>query len=189
MFEPNQYRELCSELHVSEEKLEEVIQMSEQKKSKLARRPLRVGLAAAALSALLVVSVSAASNPELLEEIFSSIRSSVVVSDYQQEWTMDDGSKMSALRYPEVAVEERDDRTILIVDGVETDITDSLTPDGRYVWEDNDNGTQAQVVVTLDEDGKPVWVANVAGAGEEITDAAVSVVSEPADAQTHSSAE
>ena len=56
MFEPNQYRELCSELHVSEEKLEEVIQMTEQEKKRKfhrgredcasRRRPWRSGTAA-----------------------------------------------------------------------------------------------------------------------------------------------
>ena len=40
MFEPNQYRELCSELHVSEEKLEEVIQMTEQEKKRKFHRPM-----------------------------------------------------------------------------------------------------------------------------------------------------
>lgn len=44
MFEPNQYRELCSELHVSEEKLEEVIQMTEQEKKRKFHRPMRLGL-------------------------------------------------------------------------------------------------------------------------------------------------
>ena len=43
MFEPNQYRELCSELHVSEEKLEEVIQMTEQEKKRKFHRPMRLG--------------------------------------------------------------------------------------------------------------------------------------------------
>ena len=42
MFEPNQYRELCSELHVSEEKLEEVIQMTEQEKKRKFHRPMPV---------------------------------------------------------------------------------------------------------------------------------------------------
>lgn len=46
MFEPNQYRELCSELHVSEEKLEEVIQMTEQEKKRKFHRPMRLGLVA-----------------------------------------------------------------------------------------------------------------------------------------------
>ena len=66
MFDLNAYRERCSELHLSEEKLQEVISMTEQAKKKSARRPLRVGLVAAALCALLVISVSAA-NPEVLE--------------------------------------------------------------------------------------------------------------------------
>ena len=50
MFEPNQYRELCSELHVSEEKLEEVIQMTEQEKKRKFHRPMRLGLVAAAVA-------------------------------------------------------------------------------------------------------------------------------------------
>ena len=52
MFEPNQYRELCSELHVSEEKLEEVIQMTEQEKKRKFHRPMRLGLVAAAVAAM-----------------------------------------------------------------------------------------------------------------------------------------
>ena len=100
-----------------------------------------------------------------------------------------DGSQITALRYPDVSVEERDGRTILTVDGAETDITDALSEDGRYVWEDTDNGSQAQVIVTLDEDGKPVWVANVAAAGETFEEAGVSVVSEPADGRPDSSAD
>ena len=55
MFEPNQYRELCSELHVSEEKLEEVIQMTEQEKKRKFHRPMRLGLVAAAVAALLLL--------------------------------------------------------------------------------------------------------------------------------------
>ena len=47
MFDHNAYRERCSELHVSEEALQEVIEMAEQKQKKPVRRPLRVGLIAA----------------------------------------------------------------------------------------------------------------------------------------------
>ena len=188
MFDPKLYHEACSEMHVSEEKLQEVIHMTEQNKKRAIRRPLRVGLAAAALCALTVVGASAA-NPEFLEEIVLSIRSAVVVSDYQEELIMEDGSQITALHFPDVSVEERDGRTILTVDGAETDITDALSEDGRYVWEDTDNGSQAQVIVTLDEDGKPVWVANVAAAGETFEEAGVSVVSEPADGRPDFSAD
>ena len=188
MFDPKLYHEACSEMHVSEEKLQEVIHMTEQNKKRAVRRPLRVGLAAAALCALTVVGASAA-NPEFLEGIVLSIRSTVVVSDYQEELIMEDGSQITALHFPDVSVEERDGRTILIVNGAETDITGALSEDGRYVWEDTDNGSQAQVIVTLDEDGKPVWVANVAAAGETFEEAGVSVVSEPADGRPDSSAD
>ena len=177
MFDPKLYHDVCSEMHISEEKLQEVIHMTEQNKKRAIRRPLRVGLAAAAVCALLVGTAGAA-NPEFLEEIMLSIRSAVVVSEYQQELTMEDGSQMTVLHFPDVSVEERDGRTILIVNGAETDITDALAQEGRYVWEDTDNGSRAQVIVTLDEDGKPVWVANVAAAGEDIGDSEVSLVSE-----------
>ena len=40
MFDHNAYRERCSELHVSEEALQEVIEMAEQKQKKPVRRPL-----------------------------------------------------------------------------------------------------------------------------------------------------
>ena len=59
MFEPNQYRELCSELHVSEEKLEEVIQMTEQEKKRKFHRPMRLGLVAAAVAGNPAFAVSA----------------------------------------------------------------------------------------------------------------------------------
>ena len=73
MFEPNQYRELCSELHVSEEKLEEVIQMTEQEKKRKFHRPMRLGLVAAAVAAMLVVTVSAA-NSEAIMTYLTSLR-------------------------------------------------------------------------------------------------------------------
>lgn len=179
MFEQEHYRDRCSQLHLSEEKLQEVIHMTKPNQKHTLRRPMRLGLIAAALCALMAVGVSAA-NPEILEEIVMSIRSVVVVSQYQEELTMEDGSQMTSLTFPDVSVEERDGRTILLVNGEETDITEALAEDGRYVWEDMDNGSQARVTVTLDEDGKPVWVADVAAAGEDIGDSGVSLVSEPA---------
>lgn len=185
MFDHNAYRERCSELHVSEEALQEVIEMTEQKQKKPVRRPLRVGLIAAVVTVALMVTVSAA-NPEALEWLSATIRSSASIGDYREEIVMDDtGETITALRLPDTAVEERDGRIILTVDGEETDITDALAREGRYVWEDTDNGSQAQVVVTLDEDGKPVWVASVAAAGEALADSEVSLVSEASGTKTH----
>ena len=138
MFEPNQYRELCSELHVSEEKLEEVIQMTEQEKKRKFHRPMRLGLVAAAVAAMLVVTVSA-------------------------------------------SLEERDGRTILIVDGVETDVTQALTDQGEYLYECGEGEEQAQVRVYLDEQGAPRLMTSFFTAGEDGGTGAVVVV--PADGE------
>ena len=80
MFEPNQYRELCSELHVSEEKLEEVIQMTEQEKKRKFHRPMRLGLVAAAMAAMLVVTVSAA-NSDAIMTYLTSLRDAAVAGE------------------------------------------------------------------------------------------------------------
>ena len=177
MYDLNAYRERCSELCLSEDKLQEVIAMTEQTKKNSVRRPLRVGLIAAALCALLVISVSAA-NPEVLEGIMTAIRSSVAVGEYRQDLTMDTGEQVVALAYPEVSVEEREGRMILIVDGQETDITDELNEKGSYLWEHEDEGASVQVKVTLNEEGKPEAVTSIVPAGTEIGDCEVSMVTE-----------
>lgn len=167
MFDPNAYRETCSELRLSEKKLQEVIRMTEQANHKTGR-PLRVGLIAAALCALLAVSVSAA-NPQVLEGLVATIRSSVTVGEYREELVMEDGVQLTALRFPEVTAEERDGRTVLTVDGQEMDITDAMARDGTYTWTYEDEGATVSVQVYLDEQGALQTITNVApaeGTGE-----------------------
>ena len=147
MFEPNQYRELCSELHVSEEKLEEVIQMTEQEKKRKFHRPMRLGLVAAAVAAFRV--------------------------------NTEEGT--GGLCLPEASLEERDGRTILIVDGVETDVTQALTDQGEYLYECGEGEEQAQVRVYLDEQGAPRLMTSFFTAGEDGGTGAVVVV--PADGE------
>ena len=163
MFDPNAYREICSELRLSEEKLQEVIHMTEQTSRKTGRRPLRVGLIAAALCALLAVSVSAA-NPQVLEGLVATIRSSFTVGEYREELVMEDGVQLTALRLPEVTAEERDGRSVLTVDGLEMDITDAMARDGTYTWTYEDEGAKVSVQVYLDEQGALQTITNVAPA-------------------------
>ena len=99
MFDPNAYRETCSELRLSEEKLQEVIHMTEQTSRKTGRRPLRVGLIAAALCALLAVSVSAA-NPQVLEGLVATIRSSFTVGEYREELVMGTACSLPPCAFP-----------------------------------------------------------------------------------------
>ena len=180
MFDHNAYRERCSELHVSEEALQEVIEMAEQKQKKPVRRPLRVGLIAAVVTVALMATVSAA-NPEALEWLSATIRSSASIGDYREEIVMDDtGETITALRLPDTAVEERDGRIILTVDGEETDITEAMERDGGYLWTREDEGAKVSVQVTLDEDGKPVAVSHVTlpdGTGQDADMAMVTEIS------------
>ena len=78
MFDPKLYREACRELKVPEDKIEEVIAMTEHTNKKK-RRPLRTVLIAAAAAAMMVVGVSAA-NPEMVEAVAGRIVDIIQVS-------------------------------------------------------------------------------------------------------------
>ena len=99
---------------------------------------------------------------------------------------MENGEVMTALCIPDAAVEERDGRTILTVDGEELDITEELAREGRYVWYDEDQGAKVQVEVTLDENGAPQAVVSAALAEEDIGDASFSVIVESNEEETDS---
>lgn len=105
MFEPNQYRELCSELHVSEEKLEEVIQMTEQEKKRKFHRPMRLGLVAAAVAAMLVVTVSAA-NSEAIMTYLTSLRDAAVAGEAWADSPVNTEEGTGGLCLPEASLEE-----------------------------------------------------------------------------------
>ena len=70
MFNPKLYREACREITAPEDKIEEIIAMTENNKKRI--RPLRIALIAAAAVAMMVLSVAAA-NPEGVEEFIYSI--------------------------------------------------------------------------------------------------------------------
>ena len=160
MFDPNMYHMLCEQLTAPQETIEEVIQMTKDKKTMRKRRPMRVLVTVAAVCAALAITASAA-NPEVLEGILVTIRSSVSIGEYREEMMMDSGETVTALRFPEASVEERDGRVILTVDGEAIDITSEMKQDGQYIWEYSDEGTNAQVMVFLDENGKPQTVINI----------------------------
>ena len=115
MFDPKLYREACRELTAPEDKIKEIIAMTE-KTNKKKFRPLRTALICAAAMAMMVVGVAAA-NPEAVEEFFYNIVSIVRVDDYRQELTTADGEKITLFSVPEAAVELRDGRAILTLDG------------------------------------------------------------------------
>ena len=146
MFDPKLYREACRELTAPEDKIKEIIAMTE-KTNKKKFRPLRTALICAAAMAMMVVSVAAA-NPEGFESFLIEIASIVQVDDYRQDVTTTDGEKFTLYSVPEAAVELRDGRAILTLDGEdEADITDVLANTGRYEYQKDCEGSRLIVTV------------------------------------------
>lgn len=147
MFDPKLYREACREITAPEDKIEEIIAMTE-KTNKRRIRPLRTALIAAAAVAMMVVSVAAA-NPEMVEDFTMRIASIIHVDQYRMDITTEDGELVSVFSVPEALVEDRDGRAMLVFDGEDVaDITDALKAEGRYAYEDtNEEGTRLTVVV------------------------------------------
>ena len=103
MFDPRSYREACDRMTLDAEKIEEMIAMTENTSKKTVRRPARVALLAAAVVAALGITASAAELPAV-QEFFATIFVTVA-------------SDGAGLNLPSVAVEEREGRSILLVDG------------------------------------------------------------------------
>lgn len=147
MFDPKLYREACRELRAPEDKIEEIIAMTE-KTNKKKIRPLRTALICAAAVAMMVVSVAAA-NPEAAEELWYRVMDIVQIGQYRSEIVGENGEHMTLMSIPEAAVENQDGRAVLVIAGEQTiDITDALASDGRYVYEDTDEGAHLVITVT-----------------------------------------
>ena len=183
MFDPKLYREACRELTAPEDKIEEIIAMTE-KTNKKKIRPLRTALIAAAAVAMMVVGVSAA-NPEATQEFWLTLRNAVQVDQYRMDLTTEDGEKVSVISVPQAVLENRDGRAILMVDGKDVaDITDALARDQHYVYEDVAEGSKISVTVDgtidewtmtadvgkLDEDGTYNWFGGVTTTNEDQDD-------------------
>ena len=183
MFDQKLYREACRELRAPEDKIEEIIAMTE-KTNKKKIRPLRTALIAAAAVAMMVVGVSAA-NPEATQEFWLTLRNAVQVDQYRMDLTTEDGEKVSVISVPQAMLENRDGRAILMVDGKDVaDITDALARDQHYVYEDVAEGSKISVTVDgtidewtmtadvgkLDEDGTYNWFGGVTTTNEDQDD-------------------
>lgn len=159
MFDPKSYCKACDRLNLDEEKIKEMIAMTENQK-KPAYRPVRAALVAAALAAALGITASAAELPAV-KEFFATIF--VTVSG-------DVGD--TGLRLPDVAVEKREGRFILILDGEETDVTDALARDGKYLYEGDGfevavDGNGVATVTSYGDDGMSITYSTEGKPGQE----------------------
>lgn len=183
MFDPKLYREACRELSAPEDKIEEIIAMTE-KTNKKHFRPLRTALIAAAAVAMMVMGVSAA-NPEAAQEFWYTLRNAVQVDQYRMDLTTEEGEKVSVISVPEARLENRDGRAVLMVNGKDVaDITDALAQDQHYVYEDAAEGSKISVTVDgtidnwtmtadvgkLEEDGTYNWFGGVTTTSEDQDD-------------------
>ena len=156
MFDPRLYREACRELRAPEDKIEEIITMTEKTKKRI--RPLRTTLIAAAAVAMMVVSMAAA-NPEMVEDFTMRIASIIRVDKYRMDLTTEDGEKVNVYSIPEAAVEERDGRAILTLNGEDmADITDVLKTEGCYTYESTTD--ESRLIVRVEGTAKK-WTAAV----------------------------
>ena len=157
MFDPKLYREACRELTAPEDKIEEVIAMTENTNKKK-RRPLRAVLICAAAVAMMVVGVSAA-NPGMVEAVAVRFGEYIQVGKYKMELITEDGSKVTVYAAPQPTVENRDGRAILVIDGEDIgDITDELNAEGRYRYEGDIE--ERHIIVTVEGTAEQ-WTASV----------------------------
>lgn len=184
MFDPEVYRDMCRELRAPQEKIEEMIAMTENNKKKF-HKPLRTALALCATVAMMVVGVAAA-NPEGLQEFVINLGSIVRVDRYRSDVTTKDGETFSMVESPAAKVENRDGRAILVLNGEdEADITDALAQDQHYVFEDFTGDTKITITVdgtadqwvmekemgVVKEDGSYHWFGSEIITSEDVDDA------------------
>ena len=157
MFDPKLYREACRELKAPEDKIEEVIAITENTNKKKCR-PLRAALIAVAAVAMMVVGVSAA-NPGMVEDFAGHIAEIIQVNRYRMDLTTEDGLKITVFSAPQATVENRDGRAILQIDGKDAaDITDELNADGRFYYE---SATEEGLLTVTVEGTVENWTASV----------------------------
>lgn len=118
MFDPHQYRNDCARLTLGAEKLEEIITMTQDAKKKTTRRPMKAALIIAACVAALTATAMAA---PAVQQLFTTYTITFRNSD-----------SVTAFTLPTLALEERDGRSILTVDDLETDVTDAFAKNGQY---------------------------------------------------------
>lgn len=145
MFDKERYQNACAHLNLGQEKREEIITMVENTSAKKRlSRPVKAILIAAACVAALTVTAMAA---PAVQQLFLTYTITYV-----------DDSTQTAFTMPTLTLEQREDRSILTVDGVETDVTDVFAQDGQYTM------VVDGATITVKPDG---WVeVQMAGGGE-----------------------
>ena len=150
MFDRRSYLDTISALRADPDKLEEIIKMKENDRRHIPHslRPV------------------AAVNTEPVQEFLYHISTAVQVGVFRQDITTEEGVDLTIYHMPEVSLEDRDGRAILLLDGEETDITDALAQDGHYTFQQQSEGTVLDLTVTGSVQDWTL-ICSVHGEGEE----------------------
>lgn len=136
MFDLNAYQKDCDRLTLSRDTLEEMIVMTEQKKTK-GFRPVRVALLAAALAAALSITAAATDGPikDMIQEFFVSYTFTEKSDGGVGITAIGGEDMMTGTMLPTMAYAERDGRKIFTLNGEEIDVTEAMEKDGYYEQE------------------------------------------------------
>lgn len=177
------FKETFSPMHVSEETISEVIEMTQNNNTKkIIRLPRAVASLAACFALVLglAVTANAATRGELFEGLTGAVMDFFRINDYKGVLVDDNGEKYT-MWGTDVNLLDRDGRAILMVGGDEEDITDALDQDRAYTFERTSGGTTCRVEVTgtledwtlkmsvFDEGGQPGPVITRTPEGTSVT--------------------
>lgn len=136
MFDLNAYKKDCDRLTLGRDTLEEMITMTEQKKTK-GFRTVRVALLAAALVAVLGITAAATDGPikDMIQEFFVTY-TFTEKDDGVFGVTSDEGLDIgTGIALPTMSYAEKEGRKLLTLDGEEIDVTEAMEKDGCYEQE------------------------------------------------------
>ena len=169
MFDKDTYKKDCDRLTLGRETLEEMIFMSEQKKTKKFK-PLRVVVLAAALVAALGLTAAATDGPvkAMIKEFFYTY-TVTGVDDCQVgiiTVSINEDDVMIGTVMPTMAYKERDGHCILALDGEEIDVTEAMEQDGFYERELEGailriTAAGVGTYTALDQNGESVYTINI----------------------------
>lgn len=162
MMDRRLFQDTFSELHASEERIQEVLSMTKEMQTHR-RRASRAVLMTAAIAASLCVSAgiaNAATDGQLFEAVEYHITSVFHDNDYKISMKTEDGCDVIVLG-AETDVVKENGRVLLKVEDVSIDITDDLARDNAYTYENTDGTTTLRVDVYPDAGAPGEWAYDI----------------------------
>lgn len=144
------FQDTFSELHASEERIQEVLSMTEERSTSKTRRLSRAVLLTAAVAASLCVGMGAA-NAATDGALADAIESHILhINDYKSELKTEDGKDITVFS-ADVDLVREDDRVILTIRDERIDITDELNENGSYTCDRTDGETTCHIEIMPDD--------------------------------------